>query len=295
MPGNKSVIDFVHDHLMPKILSPSPPGLINLRDEFAEFLAGKEFEDDDRVDELAERWEPHLRRYINKRIDDWTCLSLSPPMTFTDEEDKIITWRHPRYEAVTGFNVLPASYGAIDEWIQGKTGEREFLLVGAIFLKALGANLILATDDPGDGGVDLVGRTDNSEPLRSTFFFVQAKFLKRKRISREILLIEYGKYLQAQRSEIFGRYRRNLAMNQSRDGAAAVYMVITNSEFTDSARQAAVELNILLRSRKQLSFWIARNASIAKIREVEGDLGILRKDLDFNLASKIDFDKVGDQ
>ena len=109
------------------------------------------------------------------------------------------------------------------------------------------------------------------------------------RVSREIVLQEYGKFSALFRSTVYSDYRSALQLSSSIDGVSNCYMFLSNNEYKTSTRRVAADLDILLRSRRQIAYLLSRVADRAKLEKIEKSLGTLKRDLTLNLARKINF------
>jgi len=284
--GQDAVRRFLYEQLFPDVLNPRCGTLVNIERSFRDFLL-RNGAPATLADEYAIRWKTNLVSRVDSELKDWEHLGLPRPIEVSDVSDTYVTWRHPKFHDLTGRRPLPGEFAGINEWIRKSSG-REFLFVAACFLRIVGANPIFVTDTSGDRGVDLVGRIQDG-PLRSIALFVQAK-TSNNRIPGDRVLLEYAKFMASARSERYNQYREALRCNVSPDGVGVAYVFIANNEFKDSARKAAAELGVILRSRRQIAFWLAKRTSLEQLK-LARDLigGELKADLTNNIAPKLAF------
>lgn len=273
---------------LPWIVGPDCPTRINLLTSFKGYINSK-IADTIKSEELAIKWLPDLTKKLDSRLFDWNSLGIPYPFWPSDENKELmLTWRHPKYEELTGYKPLNDNFINIINWIE-KLNAREFLIVCAVLMKGLGASKIFITDGPSDGGIDLIARIEQS-PFNSIVFFVQAKTVqdKTKQISRDTILMEYGKYLSMPHEEVYQKYRRALDVDRSSDGASYCYAVISNTEFHNSAKDISSKIGILLRSKIQTAYFLSHIVQATDLDRIKMDLkNYLGVDLTLNLSTKI--------
>lgn len=253
MKADESIRSYIHDQLMPEVISRSCPRAISLASSFRKHLESAGMPNSV-ADERQERWRSTLLYQLEERLSDFERLGIPRPLDFLDDEETLVTWTHPRYEELTGLH--PVHSGFVDAYeLVGSLDAKMFLVLVTYLLYDAGADPIYITDSPGDEGVDCLGRIA-SGPLRSLCIIVQAKTSKSV-ISMGNVLAEFGKYVGLPHSEQFRRYMSALGLPNSLDGGACCYMLVANNEFHPKARAIAGRLGILLRSRSQLSQWLA--------------------------------------
>lgn len=292
MPTNlnpKEVLnDYIFSTLLPVITHQDCPKTLNLLTSLKLFL-GKKINNEIQKEELAIKWMPDLIRRLTVRLEDWNSLGIPYPCCISEENDKsIITWKHPRYEEFTGFPSISENFIGIMQWVD-TLNSREFLIVCAVLLKTLGATKIFITDGPNDGGLDLIARIERS-PFNSIVFFVQSKTVQNKAslITRDTVLMEYGKYLSLPHEDIYQRYRRALDLDRSADGVSYCYSIMANSEFHNSAKEISCKIGVLLRSKIQISYFLSHIVDTAILEAVKTDLkDFLKADTTINIADKI--------
>jgi len=287
--NSKEIVNnFLYTSLIPEITNKNCPTKLNLLTSFKGYLSTK-VSDAIKSEELAIRLLPDLIKKLNTRLDDWNSLGVPYPCWQSDENDElIITWKHPKYEEKTGYIALTENFINVLHWI-GTLNSREFLIVCAVLLKTLGATKIFITDGPNDGGVDLIARIEQT-PFNSLVFFVQSKTVqdKSKVITRDTVLMEYGKYLSLPHEEIYQKYRRALDLDRSCDGVSYCYTIIANSDFHNSAKDISAKVGVLLRSKIQTSYFLSHVVSASDLERIKHDLkDSLNADLSLNLSTKI--------
>ena len=92
---------FLHDKLIPLILSPSPPIAVNLRDEFR-----KHIEDQGqgrlRSAELAEEHLKPLCEFVESHLCDWDAQGIPRPLAQADGGNVYLVWLHDRFLYYSG-------------------------------------------------------------------------------------------------------------------------------------------------------------------------------------------------
>ena len=90
------------------------------------------------------------------------------------------------------------------------------------------------------------------------------------------------------RMDKYREYLRALNVEKNRDGSTSVYVVISNGEFGSQTQVVARELGILLRSVRQLAYFLAIYSTPKKLKEMESQIPMpSRPDLTTNMASRI--------
>ena len=283
--ANKEVNAFVFENLFKKISKKNCPRSINLQRLFVKYL--REFKRRrNTADELAEKWRLNLERQIEQTLSQyWDTLGIPRPIAFSDNNDTLITWTHPRFIELSGIDPPTKDYFSIVGWLESLTS-KEFLFPCAYLLALLGAERIYITEGPRDEGIDCIGRI-NDGFLRSICFFVQAK-TSNSMVSRDVVLMEYGKYKMLPISSRYNNYLNDLKITNSSDGMAIVYLIATNNEFRPSARSVASNLGILLRSKSQLAYMLSSKGTPQKFINLQNHLQNLPpSDGLFNLAPLI--------
>ena len=277
--GKEAIRGFVHDELVPAIVSVEPPSAINVMVWFATYLA-------DRgtpkivAEERAELWHRNLCERIDMELVRWTELGANRPAWFADDERTLLTWNHPYFENRTGYPKTSSRYFEALGWIRDLE-KSDFLVPCAIFLSSLGADPIYITDGSGDEGVDLIGMI-KAGPLRSTIIFVQAKSSGRQ-MSRDEVLLEYGKYMHLPYTDKYRRYRKMLPNGLG--GNSFVFVVVAKHGFRPQAQEIAGRLGILLRSDIQLALCVeSQYETMSAVHEMEARM---RRHLGANLENNV--------
>lgn len=276
--------EFIFNSFMPSITKNDCPTKINLRTMLKDYLFGQEMSLI-KSEDLASRLMPDLIRRILERLDLWANLGVPFPCFQSDEKEELfVTWRHQKYEELTGYPAISENFISILEWVQSLSA-REFLLPCAIYLKMLGAKKIFITDGPRDGGIDLIAKIEKS-PFNSVSFFVQAK--TGSRITRDAVLMEYGKYLSLPHEDIYQRYRRALEVDRSGDGASFCYAIFANCEFQNGAKEISSKLGVLLRSKIQIAYFLSQRFDGEVLKKAkDGSELNLKADLSLNISEKL--------
>lgn len=278
------VNEFVFSYLMPKVTKIECPTKLNIRMHFKSYLCNKGFESQ-KGEDLSVKWMPVLLNKISHQLDDWTKTGVPFPCCQSDEKEELyITWKHPKYKELTGYSPISENFISVLQWI-GSLSSREFLIACAVYLKMLGATKIFITDAPSDCGIDLIAKIEKS-PLNSMIFFVQAK--TGTLITRDTVLMEYGKYLSLPHEKINQHYREALDIDQSGDGAIYCYSIFANCSFNPPAKGISAKLGILLRSKIQIAFFISQIYTEKTLQQIKLNLGAnLKNDLSLNIAERI--------
>lgn len=290
----EAVNRFVFDELITRALSQDPPQTFNLEQQFASFLIAGSF-NRLRAEEEAEKQTSLIRRRLDDVLSEWRLQGVPTPIEYAENEEVLLTWKHIHYQATTGYPALSKDFIEIYEWLS-ELQSREFLLVCVTFLKLLNCDPIFVTDGPRDEGIDCIGKIADG-PLRSVAIFVQSKTRENDlaMFGRDILYQEYGKYATLPKTDKYREYLKALRFEDIRDGSGALYLVLSNGEFKREAQDVAKHLGILLRSKRQLAFFLSHNAAAKELRALQVEQIIPNgPDLGTNLAGKIRLDPAGD-
>lgn len=248
--GKEAIQGFIRRHLVPTVVSIDPPKAINVLAQFATYLVN-EGTPQIVAEERAEEWRRLLIDRITRELVHWEKVGTSRPAWFAEDGQTLLTWSHPRFVERTGFPSANLLYFEALEWIRALNG-KAFLIPCAVFLRSMGADPIYITDGPGDEGIDLIGMV-NGGALHSTTVFVQAKSGGGP-MSRDAMLLEYGKYKHLFRTTKYNEYRRALPENPS--GRSFVYAIAARAGFLHAAQEIGARLGILLRSDIQLAQYV---------------------------------------
>lgn len=278
--GKEAVRRFIHEHLVPAVVSTEPPIAVNVLARFAAYLVS-EGAPPIVAEERAEEWRQLLIDRVTKELIRWEEVGTSRPAWFAEDERTLLTWSHPKFSDRTGFPSMGLLYFEALQWIRVLEG-KHFLIPCAVFLRSIGADPIYITDGTGDEGIDLIGMV-NGGALHSTTVFVQAKS-GGGQMSRDAMLLEYAKYKHLFRTNKYGEYLS--ALPKSPSGSSFVYAVAARAGFAPAAQDAAARLGILLRSDIQLAQYIEeRYQTISSVRDMEGRMSThLQADLTYNVV-----------
>lgn len=276
---------FLHDKLIPLILSPSPPKAVNLRDEFR-----KHIEDQGqgrlRSAELAEEHLKPLCEFVENHLCDWDAQGIPRPLAQADGGNVFLVWLHDRFLYYSGTETrIDRNFCAIYRYLQSLDGT-QFLVACSMWLKCIGFRRIYISDSSGDSGVDLLGIAEDGG-LRSLIVAIQAK-TSRNPIGKGVILNEWAKYKLLPRSERYSAYRRALGVESLIDGNSWNYLVLANQPFSWTAREVSRELGVLIRSVHQIAFLLAAHYSKSEIAlEVDRLSPNLAADLTVNVYNTL--------
>ena len=281
-----AVKEFVQDKLIGAALALDPPATLNIPQQFTNFLVAAKF--NRRVaEEEAEKQSTLVRRWLDDARKQWFGIGLPAPVAYADNDAVVLTWKHAGYRKITGHEPLSSEFVETHEWLTNLK-QREFLLPCVAFLKIIRCDPIFITDGPRDEGIDCIGKIADG-PLRSVLIFVQSKTSERRqKLSKEVLYQEYGKYATLPMTDKYQEYLRALDAQGSRDGSARVYFVMSNGEFKDQTQVAARQLGILLRSVRQLAYFLSIHATSRQLKTLQSKITIPPgPDLRTNFASAL--------
>jgi len=281
--GKDMIAGFLREMLLAKVVAPDCQPKLNIQTEFRDYIVtsgAPKFS----AEQHAILWYPQLTMVLEERLKDWDELGIPRPMELSDQFT-CLTWRHPKYTKVTGRDPLAQNYIDVYDWVRTRK-ERDFLFVCACVLILAGADPVCITDGRGDEGADLIARLAKGL-MRSAMLVVQSK-TSSDPISRDMVLLEYGKYAGLLMSPKMIEYRRALGLEHSSDGSANCYMFLSNTEFSPSARDVASRLGVLIRCSRQIAFWLAAQTTRMQL---ETAFTQCQQDLDqnpeTNLATKL--------
>ena len=280
MRVRESQSSFVHGALLPKVVSPDAPRVLNILDEYRDYIKEKGL-DEIEASEQATQQIGGVRRVLSNYLQDWDAQGLPIPMVEDIEQEHVfVAWPHIDFLRLSGLDAtIDRNFCATYRYLRTIDG-RQFLVVCAIFLKCLGFDTAFICDGPGDEGVDLLGRVENGG-LRSLCVVVQAK-TSQGRLGRGTVVSEYSKYLALPHAAKNRIYRDLLKIGASREGVALVYMLVSNSEFDYAAQDAARKLGFLVRSNAQVAFAIAQRYSK---EDVETEVKRLQREIGIDLGT----------
>lgn len=281
--SKKYVNDFVFGYFFPELFEGKIKAAVNVERLFRSYLSGKG-DLDTECDEVAEKYILDVKRKIELKVSEIEILGLPRVLCQIDDSPShYMCWYHPKYEDDTGLTMMPEDFNHIVNWIDS-LDPREFLIPCAMFLKLAGATKIYITDSSGDQGIDCIGLIDEGV-LKSTALYVQSKTSEKNDITRDTVLMEYGKYLSLPHTAKFHDYRRALGIDKSVNGCTSMYIFLANKEFKPPAREVSTNLGVLLRSRVQLAYWLAMHYGIERCQEI---FNSLKSDLSASLTRNIE-------
>lgn len=235
--------------------------------------------------EFAEDWLPHLEQELEQQLREWDVLGIPRPLVQGSSQSTFLTFRHRNYQLLLGKESLSKDFPSVYNFVASLT-PREFLLVPACLLQLAGCNPIIITDGSGDGGVDCIGQV-TAGSMRSLCIFAQARTSSTD-ITKEAVQLEYAKFRDLQRTGQFIEYLAALGKGNSADGRATFYAMFGSAEFKQPARDYASREAILLRSRRQIAFWLSQSFSLQSLLQLREEIGAtLLRDLSRNLAPLI--------
>ena len=284
-PNPKSAInEFVFQRIIQESLGQRAPKSINLSQQFAAFLAESGLNRYS-AEEEAERKLILVRQRVSEALSEWADLGVGAPLGFSDDNELLFSWRHPRSSEITGRDFVSRKYVMVHDWLS-RLSARQYLLASAMFLKALQCDPIFVTDGPNDGGVDCIGRLAEG-PLRSVILFVQVKTRQDKhtQIGRDLVVQEYGKYVSLPKMQKYRDYLNALQFDGIRDGCGSIFVMASNVEFNHDGQVLGRNLGIILRSRRQIARVLSDYFSLQRLMDAGKELTIpSRPDLGTNLS-----------
>ena len=231
-------------------MSTTSPTSINVERTFIDFLMARGVLEV-AATELYSRHERHLSLRINNSLASWGDLGgIRPVASHPDQPGRLVCWRNPRFDQLTGYPPVGEAVAAAYEWIE-RNGTPAFLLPALCYLRAIGCDRIFVTDGPDDEGIDCIGRIGFGG-LRSTLVFVQAKS-GRDFVSGEQFGSMYTRYASLPNTPAYGRYLTALGVPQSQDGLARIFVVACRAQFKEGARRLAWRTGTLIRSGRMLA------------------------------------------
>lgn len=258
--------------------------VVNL-ERFLRDCLQKEGFSDVKATEYAEDWVERLGQELEKQLREWDLLGIPRPLVPGSSPLTFLTFRHRNYQSAVGMQGISTDFPCVYDFV-ASLAPREFLLVPACLLQLAGCNPIIITDGSGDGGVDCMGQV-TAGSIRSLCIFVQARTSSTD-ITKEAVQLEYAKFRDLQRTGQFTEYLAALGKGNSADGRAACYAMMGSAEFKEPAREYARREGILLRSRRQIAFWLSQSFTLDSLLQLREELGTtLVRDLSRNLAPLI--------
>ena len=281
LDAKRAVRTYVQESLSIAVTAVDGDRVLNLEVGFSRFLQERGIGENVASELAAEQYEL-VRRKVERHFGVWGDHGLAPPAGFHVEQERtLVTWRHDRFEELTGLAPPRPELFATQQWV-AKLLNRQFLLPCACYLRSLGCDPIYITDGTRDEGIDLVGLV-RTGPFRSSILYVQAK--SQGRISGDELLKEFGKFRALPQTVRHRQYLDALGASRLKDGASFVYLCLVNGEFDFAAEEQGRNLGALLRSRRQIADQLSKTYTAARLEEIEAAVTIPDgPDLQRNLA-----------
>lgn len=283
-PSGSELSEFSYLSIWDSIVVSGGAERVNARAAFVDFLKAKSHPAII-AEEYAEKNISLVLQQILKVCDQWESLGIPRPLDVVDQNGSIITWRHPKFEQISGRKKLPDSFCDIWAWVR-KCRDREFLFCCAAYLFLLGCSRIFVTDTSGDGGIDLIG-VQETDPFRGMCFLIQAKTALSE-VGREALFSDYTKYILLRHTAKWDEYRRALGVDKTSDGVGIIYIFASNQEFNPAIVQAARDLPIMLRSGRQIAHSLSKRANLQRWMAARDRVGVTDASLSKNLFSSMD-------
>ncbi len=287
---NNSSRTFLISKLVPCVVSPSAPKVLNLFDAFIAHVSEEKKWGPIRSTEFVTKHFGHLCDLLERHFSDWDVQGIPRPIAQTDQERVFVAWPHEQFRRFSGLEeTIDRNFCEVFEFIQSLSG-RPFLIICALWLKCMKFRTIYISDAKGDEGVDLLGLLDQGG-LRALIAVVQAK-TSNEAVTKGTVMAEYGKYKSLIHTEKYMEYRKALDIDGSIQGSTWTYVIMANQAFNGPARVAARQLGILLRSLHQISFDIAKEYTKSQIesevnRIVNAEEGAPRVDLTTNFYNQL--------
>jgi hypothetical protein len=278
-PTGHEVTEFAFARIWEDVASVGVAERLNARAEFVTFLIAKGHPGIV-AEEFAEKNTTLLLTNILKMCDQWEALGIPRPLDIVDQNGSIVTWKHPRFENITGRKPLSGLFCDVWNWVKN-CHDRDFLFCCAAYLFSLGCTRIYITDTTGDAGLDLIGIIE-SEPFRGLCVVVQAK-TAHGQIRKEDLFSDYTKFLLLKHDPKWDEYRKAASIDKAHDGVGILYIFASNCEFSQPIVQAARNLPIMLRSGRQIAHNLANRADAARWKIVRDHVGETNASLTRNI------------
>ena len=282
-PSGDELAAFSYQRIWELVVTSAVPDRLNARTELVSFLTAKGHVKII-AEEFAEKNIGRLLTNVERVCEQWEALGIPRPLYLNDQMGTIITWKHPKYQNISGRQPLSPEFCAVWQWVKS-CRERDFLFCCAAYLFQLGCGRIYVTDTRGDGGIDLIGVHD-AGPLRGICFFVQAKTAGGE-VGKESLYSEYTKFLLLRFNSRWHEYQRAAGLDNVSDGVGLVYLFASNQEFNPAVMQAARDLPIMLRSGRQIAHCLAARADVSRWMAVRDIVGEMKANTSRNLQIAI--------
>ena len=290
MNPNRASWAFLNSKLVPSVVSPYAPSTLNLFDAFVSHLKEDVGWGPIRAADFVEEHFVQLCEVIETHFCDWDAQGIPRPIAQTDQDHVFVAWPHDQFRRFSGLQeIIDGNFCEVFDFVKGVDG-RAFLVICALWLKGMDFREIYICDGRGDEGVDLLGML-NQGGLRSLIAVIQAKTSNRT-VTRGTVVSEYGKYKSLIHTPKYMEYRRALGIDGSIQGGTWAYVIMANQSFNETARVAARNLGVLLRSVHQISFDISKKYTKSQIaaevdRIVNLEEGAPKADLTVNFCRQL--------
>jgi len=284
MPGptHADTSQFAAGHIWQTAATQVAPEKMTIQREFSQFLRTKGY-----AELICEEYaESNLNlciEYISREVEGWNSLGVSSPLQVISN-GRVVTWRHPHFQEITGLKPLHPDFCDIWEWIKS-ISSREFLFCCSGMLWCIGCSKIFISDTSGDAGIDLLGIIENG-PLRGVVVLVQAKTANDD-VNKECVYSDYAKYLLLKHQNKWGEYRRSLDIEKRTDGCSELYLFSSNREFRPSICAAGKELSFMLRSGRQIAQILSLSGNLRQWMRAREEVGGLEASLARDISTPI--------
>lgn len=195
------------------------------------------------AEKLAKRCDAAIANRVNKVIDSYNCLGVSPPI-FWISKDKVATHKHQQAELK--FDWIESK--KLNELIRGFCPDK-LLLVSVLYVLCLGYQRVIIVDGSNDGGIDIIAKLSNSRTaVEQRVLFIQSKKCG-KTLDKKLVVYEDAFYQDRMKSNsgIRKKYFNKLNVNAASPSYDLSYLFVTNGKLTNTIRDYAIRNNICLR------------------------------------------------
>ena len=230
-----------------------------------------------------------VRNLLDEKAEKFLKIGLPRPIyrSITDP-NTYITWMHTKYFDYSDVESPSPNFISILNWINECDGN-DFLLACSAYFYVIGCNLIFITDQPHDGGIDLIA-LHSKIPEIPILFFAQAKTGLNHHLSREIFLQELGKVRSLPQKTKYLEYIQSL--DRRTNGYSLSYVFLTNQNINDNTYKEASYSEAVLLSKMQIAFVISNELDLEFVKNVGKKIKEARNstrfeaDLTLNIATK---------
>ena len=106
--SKEAIKTFIDDTLISAVIDLDSPETLNILQQFTNFLVGAEL-NKYLAEEEAEKQKTLLRRRLEDDRYQWFSIGIPAPITYVDNSDVVLTWKHPHYREITGHESLSPS------------------------------------------------------------------------------------------------------------------------------------------------------------------------------------------